>query len=128
MEAGRCRRLSPTRYTDRAVAREPLERSASSGLWGPPAGNRREIEVTCSPAGARLGLTEAQALGDNLPAGRHGAMATSDGRCCCGRPYLPNGGGESDHYCHTGQRNICQECVTADKWNCLTHGNPTKQP
>jgi hypothetical protein len=55
-------------------------------------------------------------------------MATSDGRCCCGRPYLPNGGGESDHYCHAGQRNICQECVTADKWNCRTHGNPTKQP
>lgn len=39
-------------------------------------------------------------------------MATNDGRCCCGRPYLPNGGGESDHYCHAGQRNICQECVT----------------
>ena len=36
-------------------------------------------------------------------------MATSDGRCCCGRPYLPNGDGESDHYCHAGQRNICQE-------------------
>jgi hypothetical protein len=54
-------------------------------------------------------------------------MATSDGRCCCGRPYLPDGGRESDHYCPEGKRNICQECVTANKWNCRTHGRQTKQ-
>jgi len=47
-------------------------------------------------------------------------MATKT-KCCCGRNYRPEGGGESNHRCPVGKRNICQECVTADGYNCRTH-------
>jgi ATP-dependent DNA ligase len=39
---------------------------------------------------------------------------------------LDDGGGESDHRCPIGKRNICQECVSADGYNCRTHGVKTK--
>ena len=43
-------------------------------------------------------------------------------KCCCGRSYrLDDGGGESDHRCPVGKRNLCQECVSADGYNCRTH-------
>jgi hypothetical protein len=45
----------------------------------------------------------------------------SAGTCCCRRPYVPDGGGESNHRCPVGKRNLCQECVTADSYNCRTH-------
>jgi hypothetical protein len=48
------------------------------------------------------------------------------GTCCCGRVYLPHGAGESDHRCPIGKRNLWQECVSADRYNCRTHKVPTK--
>jgi hypothetical protein len=48
------------------------------------------------------------------------------GFCCCGKPYDPDGGGESDHYCPVGKRHLCQECVTKDHYNCTKHKVPTR--
>jgi hypothetical protein len=53
-------------------------------------------------------------------------MASFD-ECCCGRTYhLTDGGGESDHQCPVGKRNLCQECVSKDPYRCTKHGVPTK--
>jgi hypothetical protein len=53
-------------------------------------------------------------------------MASFD-KCCCGRTYhLTDGGGESDHQCPVGKRNLCQECVSKDPYRCMEHGVPTK--
>jgi hypothetical protein len=49
-----------------------------------------------------------------------------DRTCCCGRHYQPEGGGESSHHCAIGQRNLCEECVSDDQYNCRTHKVPTR--
>src|SRR6266478_6402660 len=44
-------------------------------------------------------------------------------RCCCGGLYAEHGGA-SNSYCPTGQRALCEECISEGGRICPTHTVP----